>query len=154
MLLSLLIFLSMRYCVQLIAIHLARNTPNVASTDIHVIDQRRNWRRYADPLQQCWLYRTIAHVFQDVTTRGSFYPDKTLATAAVSNLHYQPLQTRMADQSRILPSTSTLLPPRRKASNKRSKRSKSLCRRSYLTWSMSDASGSGSQIMKEMNWEE
>ena len=72
-------------------IPLARSPP-VASTDMHVIDQRRNWRRYADHPNLTVLGKCLC--FQDVTTRGSYYPDKSMATAAVSFSFFAGLDTR------------------------------------------------------------
>jgi len=54
------------------------------------LDQRRNWRRYASVHYRLFNpFRTkSAHTFQDVTTRGNYYPDKRLATAAVSGIDF------------------------------------------------------------------
>lgn len=50
------------------------------------LDQGRNWRRYALISSLNLNVRTrFAHAvgFQDVTTRGAYYPDKSMATPAV-----------------------------------------------------------------------
>ena len=54
------------------------------------LDQRRNWRRYAPVHDRLFnsLRITQAHTFQDVTTRGNYYPDKRMATAAVSGINF------------------------------------------------------------------
>lgn len=52
------------------------------------LDQRRDWRWYASAHDRFIdLHRTrLAHMFQDVTTRGNYYPDKKMATPAVSGV--------------------------------------------------------------------
>jgi hypothetical protein len=60
------------------------------------LDQRRNWRRYASVHYRLFYSFRIkrAHTFQDVTTRGNYYPDKRMATAAVSVLDFEIYRTR------------------------------------------------------------
>lgn len=79
------------------------------------LDQRRNWRRYAPVHYRLFnSFRTKrAYTFEDVTTRGNYYPDKRMATAAVSGLDSQ-INGHALISSRTRRFTSTLPASRRK----------------------------------------
>jgi hypothetical protein len=83
------------------------------------LDQRRNWRRYAPVHERFYDNFRVqqAHIFQDVTTRGNYYPDKRMATAAVSNVGLPVSHEHTLILSRTLRFTSTSPAPPRKASN-------------------------------------
>lgn len=57
----------------------------LASADLRCVtlDQGRNWSWYACLLNS--LSYNLTLTFEDVTTRGNYYPDKSMATAAVSH---------------------------------------------------------------------
>ena len=101
--------------------------PSLASADSRCVTSRLRKKpalvRYTY-LQLTVLLELLMLTFEDVTTRGNYYPDKSMATAAVSFLSF--LKIEANESCRIRHSIYTLRVLRRKASKRQSKRLRSL----------------------------